>query len=127
MDRKLKTVLIIEDDHDIRVTLRQVFEDANYIVLTATNGVQAFELLKQIPAPALIITDLMMPIMDGETFLRKTRELPKVNDVPVIIISATFQKFCNFPNVICLPKPLDLFKLIKSADGAIQPELIGWD
>lgn len=120
MEEKAKTVLVIEDDHDIRVTLRDVFEGADFTVLSAANGLQAFELLKQIRPPHLIITDLNMPLMNGETFVKKKKEDQKIKDVPVIIISAHEQKFCKFPDVTCLPKPLDLSKLVKTANNAIN-------
>lgn len=116
----IRTVLIIEDDHDIRVALRQVFEAADYLVLTVTNGLQAFDLLKITKAPDLIICDLNMPFMDGETFIKKKAVEPKIKDVPVIIISAHQQKFCQLPGITCMPKPLDIFQLIKSAKDAIS-------
>lgn len=123
MHDKLKTVLIIEDDHDIRVALRQVFEAADYIVLTVTNGISALELLKVTTPPDLIICDLNMPLMNGESFIGRKKEDPKLKDVPVIVISAHQERLCKLPDVTCMPKPLDMYKLIKAAKDTISKNL----
>ena len=122
MPQKFKTVLIIEDDHDVRVTLRQVYEAAGYYVFTVTNGLSAVELLNIIPPPKLILCDLRMPLMDGISFIRHKRQDHKLSKVPLIIMSAFHEHFCDFPDITCLPKPLDLFQLICHSEEAIGPE-----
>lgn len=119
MVQNFKTCLVIEDDHDLRVSLRQVFEAAGFYVFTVTNGFNALELLKIIPAPKLIICDLNMPIMDGASFILAKKELPKIREVPVIVISAQNEKLCEFPDIACLPKPLDVNLLLKTAEDKI--------
>lgn len=119
MKKNLKTILIIEDDHDIRVTLRQVFEAADYVVLSAANGLGALDLLKVVAPPDLIVCDLNMPLMSGESFIKRKKEDPKIKDVPIIVISAFHEKFCKYPDVTCMPKPLDMYQLVKNANDAI--------
>ncbi|MCU1282934.1 MAG: response regulator, partial [bacterium] len=59
-------ILIVEDEHDARVLLRAVLEDAGYVVHSAANGRDAVELLSSVdPKPRLMIVDLNMPVMDG--------------------------------------------------------------
>lgn len=122
MPHQFKTVLIIEDDHDVRVALRQVYEAAGYYVFTVTNGHSAIELLNIIPSPKLILCDLRMPLMDGISFIRKKSNDNKLKEVPLIIMSAFHEHFCDFPDITCLPKPLDVFSLIRHSEEAIKKE-----
>jgi CheY-like chemotaxis protein len=120
MPQQFKTVLIIEDDHDVRVTLRQVYEAAGYYVFSVTNGRSALELLNIIPPPKLFVCDLKMPLMDGAALVKELRNRQSLKDVPLIIISAHKERFCEFPGITCLEKPLDLFELINVSEGYVR-------
>lgn len=122
MGKDFKTVLIIEDDHDVRVTLRQVYEAAGYYVFTVTNGHSALELLKIIPPPKLMICDIRMPLMDGGAFVSQKSSDPNLKDIPLIMMSAFVDRFSEFPGIICMPKPLDMFKLISQSEDYIKKE-----
>jgi len=63
-----KTILIIEDEKDILLTLKFFLESEDYKVLTAMNGSEAMEILKTSIVPHLILLDMKMPIMDGWQF-----------------------------------------------------------
>lgn len=119
MAYSVKSVLIIEDDHDIRVALRQVLEAAGFKVFSAANGLNAFDLLKVIPLPDLFICDLKMPLMDGESFINMKKQDSKIRNIPIIIMSAYKEKLCHFPEVQCLSKPLDMDMLVKAAEKAV--------
>lgn len=121
MPHNFKTALIIEDDHDLRVSLRQVFEAAGFYVFTVTNGYNALELLKVIPPPKLMLCDLNMPIMDGKAFVDQKIKSESLRDVPLIIMSAQKERFCDFPAVTCMAKPLDIHQLIKTAEELVGP------
>ncbi|MEP7125305.1 MAG: response regulator [Byssovorax sp.] len=81
----MKRVLIVDDDSDVREALAELFEES-YEVLVASNGLEALEVLEEEHADAVLL-DLMMPIMDGETFLKKLRESERT--VPVVLLSAS--------------------------------------
>jgi signal transduction histidine kinase len=81
-------ILLVEDDASIRDALRGVLESEGYSVATAENGRQALEALKANEAPALIILDLRMPIMDGWQFRAAQKSDPLLADIPVLAISA---------------------------------------
>jgi CheY-like chemotaxis protein len=83
-----KSVLVVEDNVDIRETIVQVLEVEGYPVSSAANGAEAVELLKTMPKPCLILLDLMMPIMDGWQFLEKQKEDTVFASLPVVLISA---------------------------------------
>src|SRR5262245_11996299 len=80
------SILIVDDDQDIRDVLRFILEAQNYRVDVAVDGVDAWNQLNDGMLPAVILLDLMLPRMDGEEFLKKLRESP-YSEVPVIILS----------------------------------------
>ena len=83
------TILVVEDDHDIRVSVRMVLEDEGYQVLTVTNGRMALDLLDRVSdEPCLILLDLMLPVMDGWHFAAHLREHPRFAGIPIVIMSA---------------------------------------
>lgn len=84
-----KTVLVIEDDHDIRETFRQLLEMEGYKVAVACNGQEGLDILKRIGAPGVILLDLMMPVMNGWEFLAVQKEDPALKDIPVVIVTAS--------------------------------------
>src|SRR5215470_10420401 len=60
-----RNILLIEDDEDIRAIIKDALEWDGYHVYTASNGKEGMEILPQMPAPSLILLDLMMPVMNG--------------------------------------------------------------
>lgn len=77
-------ILVVDDAIDIRDMLRDVLEAEGYSVATAANGLEALRAVYQ-SLPALVISDIAMPEMDGWTFLRRLREF---TELPVIMLSA---------------------------------------
>jgi CheY-like chemotaxis protein len=83
----LQTVLIVEDDGNMREMLRRTLEKENWRVVEAPNGKVGLERLKEI-APTLILLDLMMPEMDGFEFMDTLRRREKLQRIPVFVITA---------------------------------------
>jgi DNA-binding response OmpR family regulator len=81
-----RTVLIVEDDPDIRELMKIFIEADGYRVEVAADGLEALELLRRGRRPALILLDLMLPRMDGEQFLKQIRRGRLIN-VPVVVLS----------------------------------------
>jgi len=82
-------ILLVDDDEDIREALADVLGDKGFNVLTAANGLDGLRLLRSTgPRPAVILLDLMMPVMDGYTFLAEKRADPALASIPVAIITA---------------------------------------
>jgi CheY-like chemotaxis protein len=80
-------VLIVDDNPDIRESLGLLLETEGYAVAEAGNGVEALARLDDGPIPCLIVLDLMMPEMDGFSFLEALdRRAPRA-DVPVVVVS----------------------------------------
>jgi CheY-like chemotaxis protein len=82
------TVLIVEDEFFIVALLEMVLSDEGYHVLTAANGRQGLERLAEGPRPALVISDYMMPVLDGAGLLRAMRENEAHRDIPYIVMSS---------------------------------------
>lgn len=79
-------ILIVEDNYDLREMIKEILRE-EYIVLEAENGIRGQELaIEQIPD--LIITDIMMPMMDGKELSRKIKSNDKTNHIPIILLTA---------------------------------------
>jgi two-component system chemotaxis response regulator CheY len=84
-----RCVLVVEDDPDIRDTVADVLEEEGYSVMSAKHGAEGLACLndaKQLPA--IIILDLMMPVMDGIAFREAQRKNPAWTSIPVLVLSA---------------------------------------
>ena len=82
-------LLVVEDVPNILELLTVTLRFKGYPVITAKNGKEALEIIVK-ERPALIITDILMPIMDGYAFVQKLRTNVKTHDIPVIFLSATY-------------------------------------
>jgi CheY-like chemotaxis protein len=84
------TILVVDDDADIRDTLSEVLRNAGMVVVTAANGLEALRILRGGLSPCLVLLDLMMPIMDGYEFLEVQRGDPALALIPTAVITAGF-------------------------------------
>jgi serine/threonine-protein kinase len=104
-------VLIVDDDRGIRESLKSVVESAGHQAFVAGNGREAIELLRKIPRPALILLDLMMPVMTGWELLARLREDDAFSSIPVVIVSAVPSKDAVGAARV-VQKPLDVDVLL---------------
>ena len=91
MPSKVKRrILIIEDSPDTQSLLAEFLRGQGYIVDCASNGFEAFELLRapNNPLPRLILLDLMMPGMDGKKFRKEQQNDPNLIHIPVVVMTA---------------------------------------
>ena len=88
MSRGLHTapVLVVDDDQDLRESLRDLLEVWGYDVQTAANGEEALASLAR-SGSSLILLDLQMPVMDGREFLAKIRKSGRYSHIPIVIVS----------------------------------------
>ncbi|MCA1832990.1 MAG: PleD family two-component system response regulator [Actinomycetota bacterium] len=80
-------VLVVDDDPDIVFVLRVTLEAAGFTVVDAEDGALGFEVAKR-EHPDVVVTDIMMPVMDGHELIRKLRADPDTSDLPIIVVSA---------------------------------------
>ena len=84
----MATVLVVEDEFAIADLLEMVLTDEGHRVLTAANGRQGLERLAEGPRPDLVISDYMMPVLDGAGLIRAMRESAAQRDIPCIVMSS---------------------------------------
>lgn len=82
-----KTVLVVEDDDDIREVVTHIIQRAGYEVRQARNGQEALDELARKEQPCLVLLDLMMPVMSGAEFLRNVGAAQRVVP-PIVVLSA---------------------------------------
>lgn len=110
---QLNTVLVIDDDHDIRVSLRDALESEGYYVFSAANGIDGMAMLTRIKAPCVILLDQNMPLMNGDQFLEIKNADEKLASIPVIVMSAVPNR-STYGVSEFVGKPFDILLLIKS-------------
>ncbi len=115
-------ILVVEDDDDIRDSLKELLEEEGYCVDTAEDGRQALAMLHETALPQLILLDLMMPVMDGWQFQRELRKIPTFARLPIIVISAS--KFSKEPlnAAAFIPKPLDAGVLLETIESFLSEQ-----
>lgn len=86
-----KRILIIEDEEPFHVLYKAMLEDKGYDIVSAYDGDDAMEKVKQ-EKPDLIITDILLDMVTGDTFFLYLKGMPEYADVPVIMISAFSQR-----------------------------------
>jgi DNA-binding NarL/FixJ family response regulator len=117
------TILVVDDDLGTRLSISDYLEMSGYITVSAENGQKAIALVDQFQ-PHLIVTDVMMPQMDGYELVRQVRRQPSLRLLPVVFLTARnnteerirgYQLGCD----IYLPKPFHLEEL-----GAVVRNLL---
>jgi two-component system chemotaxis response regulator CheY len=120
----LQTLLVVDDDLDIRDALQDVFELEGYAVLLAADGLEALAQLRQVETPpGLILLDLMMPRMDGFAFREALRHDASFSDIPVLVASADLDVKGAAEGLDVagwLRKPLDLSELLSAVKRLSQ-------
>ncbi len=120
-------ILIVEDVNESLELLKEIFETMGYYVLTAKNGVEALEILKLEKVDA-IISDVLMPKMDGFQFCREVKKMKHLKDVPFIFYTANYtdpedEKFgLSLGADAYLIKPVDIQVLINTVEKLIQKD-----
>lgn len=126
-------LLVVDDDHDIRLSLQDVLEVEGYRVITASSGREALEFLRQGLRPELILLDLMMPDVSGWEFRVRQRMEPELASIPVVVVSGqglSTHDVAELGVAGYLPKPVDLDTLLSTvarfAPLPEQQEVASW-
>jgi CheY-like chemotaxis protein len=107
----VRSVLIIDDNSDIRALLKLALEAEDYTVYQAENGSIAQKQLREGLRPHVILLDLLMPVMDGREFLRWKSQNAEFDELPVLVISALHAGENLQGAKGYLKKPLDLSEM----------------
>ena len=117
-------VLLVDDEPGLREAVQAYLEDSDFTVDVASNAKDGWELLQQ-NFPDLVITDVMMPEVDGYQFLKQVREDPRFKALPVVFLTAKgmttdriqgYQAGCD----AYLPKPFDPEELVAIVGNLLE-------
>ena len=107
-------VLVVEDDPDIRQAIAELLEDDGYECILAEHGLDALETLRR-RTPSLVLTDLLMPVMDGVELIARVRADTRWSHLPIVVMTAAGDRIIGVEldslNVPVLRKPVDVANL----------------
>ena len=116
----MQTILVVDDEQSIVEVLTDVLEYAGYRVLSAANGQAALTCLEQTPVD-LVLSDVMMPQMDGRTLCQRIQTNPAHRRLPVILMSAARSGLklegCDYAAL--LGKPFEIDEVIRLVKGVL--------
>jgi DNA-binding NarL/FixJ family response regulator len=119
-----KRLLLIDDDPNLILLVRDYLEFRGYEVLTADNGKEALDLLAQ-NLPDMIVCDIMMPEMDGYALIENIRKNPRTSWIPVLFLSARGQsqdriKGLNLGADVYMVKPFEPEELVAQVESSLK-------
>jgi CheY-like chemotaxis protein len=112
----------VDDEEPIRSTLTEAFELEGYAVRSASNGLEAFDVMRRF-RPGAIVLDLMMPVMNGWEFLEQCQGDDECSETPVLVISAYSKlpkEAARLGVKACIAKPFDLDVLLGAVDRVLR-------
>lgn len=110
--RDCEGILVVEDNEDIRETLKLALELERYHVTTAGNGAEALAILAGQRAPCLILLDLMMPVMNGWELARALQASDTFRQIPIVVVTAYADQAEAVAAEAVIPKPIELHVLL---------------
>lgn len=124
MSSSVKTILIADDDEDLRLLVQVTLENPTYRILTAVDGRQALEAVNQ-HRPDLLIIDWMMPGLTGCEAVAQMRENPEIAAIPVVMLTArgvleTQEETAALALAGYLAKPFSPLELIKKVRAVLE-------
>lgn len=121
----MKKILIAEDEDTIRLNLTTYLEKHGYSVIAASNGKMAHDIIKDNPDIDLLLTDIIMPEMDGRDLVNHIRENEQTKDLPIIMISG-FVPFHEIVEILehgttkFLPKPIKMAEVLENIEECLS-------
>lgn len=124
-----RSILIVDDDAEIRLMLSLLFQLEGWRVTEAKDGIDALEKVAT-SLPDAIVLDVMMPNMDGITFCHSLREKPEAADIPVIMLSGKPTEWAAYEGLRAgasayLTKPPNLDELVLRLNQLTSPTANG--
>ncbi|HZZ83729.1 MAG TPA: response regulator [Anaeromyxobacteraceae bacterium] len=122
------SILVVDDDHDVREALRDCLRDAGHEVATAGNGLEALTWLHTHRSPSLVLMDYMMPYLDGAQTRAAMLSDPDLRRIPVVMLTADGRareqvRALAFEG--CFEKPVDLRLLLEVVEAASRRNAYG--
>ena len=105
-----RTVLVVDDEADIRESLRDALSDEGYSVAVASNGREALRVLRDLPRPCAVILDIIMPVMSGTECYEAMLASPALANIPVLVSTSDPSRAPS--RVPVMRKPVNLDRLL---------------
>lgn len=121
MDNKKQTILLVDDEKDLLLLIKEELEEHNYHVLSAENGQVALDIISQEGVPDLILLDMSMPVMNGWTFSQLFAD-NYGRSCPIVIMTAADDSETRAMEIGAdsyLGKPFDMETLIKVVESIL--------
>jgi CheY-like chemotaxis protein len=114
-------ILVVDDDEDHRTVMTEVLRDAGYHVRTAIHGQAALMEIAAGPPPALIVLDMMMPVLDGWGFINEFQLDPLLAAIPIVAVSVSGKAVLERPPRVTkyLRKPLEQDQFLRAVEGCL--------
>jgi two-component system response regulator MprA len=116
-------VLVVDDDPAIRGLVGDALRSEGYLVDLAAHGREALEAMRA-RKPSTVVLDLMMPVMDGFSFIEACHLEQLCDGVHIVVISAVhdaLQRISEMPITACIAKPFDLDDLVRTVGQFARP------
>ncbi len=114
------SVLVVDDESDIRDAVAEVLADEGYVVHGAGDGAEALRKARAV-RPSVVLLDLMMPGMNGWEFRAAQKGDPDIQDIPVIVLSA-LGRVSGIDAADYIQKPFDLDRLLTAVRAQTRDE-----
>jgi CheY-like chemotaxis protein len=114
------SILIVDDDSELRILYRAILEREGYLVDEAPNGAEALKFLMS-HTPDVIVMDMLMPMLGGEAVMRRIQQMPALRDVRIVVLTAypRFRESAQYlqaDQFLVKPvKPIDIIQAISAA------------
>ena len=118
----VRRILVVDDERAMRELVGEILHE-HYAISVATNGAEALDSIRRQP-PDAVVLDMMMPVMDGWTFLAACRAQPQLARVPVIVVSAepgACEDGRRLGARACVSKPFIVDQLAATVDHLFTP------
>ena len=117
-------LLLVDDEPGVRLAVKEYLADSGFTVQVASNADDAWQILQQ-KTPDLVISDIMMPRVDGYQFLKRLRDDPRFKALPVVFLTArgmTSDRIQGYQAGVdaYLPKPFDPEELIAIVENLLE-------
>lgn len=117
-------LLLVDDEPGVREAVKDYLEESGFTVQVASNASDAWQMLQQ-QTPDLVISDIMMPQVDGYQFLQQLRDDPRFKSLPVVFLTArgmTSDRIMGYQAGVdaYLPKPFDPDELVAIVENLLE-------
>jgi DNA-binding response OmpR family regulator len=116
------SILIVDDDWDTCEAVKEALDDEGFDAVWVPNGEEGLRYLQEHPGTAAVLLDLMMPLLNGWTFVSRMRSIPELAELPIIVMTAAAPHW-GYPVSHVLHKPVGKYQVVAAVRSVIsRPE-----